>query len=197
MTLLVLGLVLFLGVHAAQWPKGLRAGAVARMGLGPWKGLYSLASIAGFALIIIGYGEARLTAPLILYEAPTWAKHLSLVLAPIAFILLAAAYAPAGRIKAAVKHPMVLGVKVWALAHLLANGDLASVLVFGAFLAWAVGTRLSLARREKAGLASPPVAGPHALIGDGAAIVGGLAASAAFIIWLHPLWIGVAVWPGA
>lgn len=195
MTLFLLGLLIFFAAHAAAWPKGLRAGAVERMGLGPWKGLYALVSIAGFALIIIGWPEARASAPQ-LYTPPTWMAHIALVLVPIAFIFLAAAYMPTGRIKQAVKHPMLLSVKVWALAHLLANGDLAGVILFGSFLAWAAATRISLARRERAGLSQAPVAGPNAMLGDGLAVVVGLGAAAVFIFVLHAMWIGVPVWPG-
>lgn len=191
MTLFLAGLVIFLGSHTAAWPKGLRDGLVKRLGAGGFKGLYSVIALAGFALIIVGWPEARTAAP-ILYEPPMWMKHIALVLVPIGLILLAAAYTPTGRIKAAVKHPMLTAVKAWAFAHLLANGDLASVLLFGGFLAWAVGARISIARRERAGLSAPPVAGPNALLGDGLAVVIGLGASAALIFDLHARLFG---WP--
>lgn len=194
MALLMAGLVLFLGVHAAQWPKGFRARMVERIGLGPWKGLHSLLSLAGFVLIVIGYGEARPEAPL-LYEPPIALKHLALLLVPIGFVLLAAAYMPTGVIKQTIKHPMLAAVKLWALAHLLANGDLASLLLFGAFLAWAVGTRISIAKREKAGLAPPPRAGKNAFVGDAGAVIVGLAAAGATVVWLHPWLFGVSALP--
>ena len=140
MSLLILGLVLFLGVHsvsivARPW----RDGMVARLGEGPWKGLYSLVSLAGFVLIVYGYGLAR-QSPMVLYTPPLALRHGAMLLMLPVFVLLLAAYLP-GRLQRAAKHPMLAATKFWALAHLLANGTLADVLLFGGFLAWAVADR--------------------------------------------------------
>lgn len=188
MTLLILGLLLFLGVHsvrivAEDW----RSRRVAAWGLNGWKGLVSVASIAGFALIVWGYGAAR-GAPVVLYVPPVWTKHVAALLTIPAFILVVAAYVPGTRIKRAVGHPMVAGVKSWAFAHLLANGNLADVVLFGGFLAWAVADYLSARRRDRA-------AGVVYIVGpvsrDIAAVVIGLVAWAVFAFWLHGLLIGV------
>lgn len=187
MTLLILGLILFLGVHsvsivAPAWRDAMQS----RLGEGPWKGLYSLISIAGFALIIFGYGLAR-QDPVLLYAPPTWLRHLALLLLVPVFPLLLAAYLP-GRIKTAAKHPMLLCVKLWATAHLLANGNAADVLLFGGFLAWAVADRISFKRRVQRPLPGAP-AGP---LNDAIAVVGGLGLYALFIFGGHAWLIGVA-----
>jgi uncharacterized membrane protein len=143
---LVLGLILFLGMHSvsiinSQW----RTDLVARFGEIPWKALYGLLALVGFYLIISGYGAARLS-PVVIYEPPVWMRHINLLLMLPVFPLLLAAYLP-GRIQSATKHPMLLAVKIWAVAHLLANGTLPDILLFGSFLAWAVADRISLKRR--------------------------------------------------
>ncbi|MFY9514520.1 MAG: NnrU family protein, partial [Rubrivivax sp.] len=150
MTALILGLVLFLGVHSVRIvADGWRSATIARVGDKAWKGLYTLASLAGFALIVWGYGQARL-APVALWVPMVWTRHLAALLMLLSFVLLAAAYVPRNGIKAAVHHPMVLGVKVWALAHLLANHTLADLLLFGAFLVWAVADFRSARQRDRA-----------------------------------------------
>jgi len=164
-----------------------RRGRVAAMGLWPWKAVYSVVSIIGFVLIIWGYGEAR-GAPVVLYTPPVWTRHIAALLTIPAFILLVAAYVPGTRIKRAVGHPMVAGVKIWAFAHLIANGTLADVVLFGAFLAWAVVDYTAARRRDRA-------AGVVYLVGpvtrDITAVIVGLIAWAAFAFWLHGAWIGV------
>lgn len=186
MTLLILGLVVFLGLHSVSIvAHGFRNAMVARVGLGPWKGLYSLLSLAGFVLLVHGYGQARLE-PVVLWSPPTGMRHAALLLMLPVFPLLIATYLP-GRIRATLKHPMLVAVKLWALAHLLANGMLADVLLFGSFLAWAVADRISLKRRPGGGA---PVAGP--LLNDLIAVVGGLALYGFFVAKAH-LWLfGVA-----
>jgi len=189
MLVLVVGLVIFLGVHsvsivAPAW----RTAAVARLGELPWKGLYSLASAVGLALIVVGYGMAR-RDPVVLYTPPAALRHLALVVMLPVFPLLFAAYLP-GRIRAAAKHPFLLAVKLWALAHLLANGMLADVLLFGAFLAWAVVDRISVKRRPAAQTHEVPVAPPGAA-NDAIALIGGLVVYAVFIFWAHRWIIGV------
>jgi uncharacterized membrane protein len=190
MLYLILGLVLFLGVHSVEiFSSGLRASAVARLGERAWKGLYTLVSIVGFVLIIWGYGQAR-QDPILLYAPPVWMRHVSaLVMLPV-FPLLFAAYLP-GRIKAALKHPMLAAVKFWALAHLLANGMLADVLLFGSFLAWAVADRISFKRR----VARPIPGAPRSGVNDVIAVVAGLAVYVLFVLWLHVRLFGVAPVP--
>lgn len=186
MLVLILGLILFLGVHSVRIvAEPLRSRRIAARGQGAWRGIYSLVSILGFVLIIWGYGMARQTAP-VLYEPPVALKHVSLLLMLFSMIAIAAYALPAGRLKALLKHPMLVAVKLWALAHLLANGDLASLVLFLAFLAWAVADRTSVKRRG----APVPVAGPA--LWDAAAVVLGAALFALFV-WggLHEWLIGV------
>ena len=194
MTLLVLGLLLFLGTHAVSIARGPRARLVARLGEGPFKLVYSLLSLVGLAVIAIGYGAYRRDAWMPLWDPPLWTRHLALTLVAVAFVCVAAAYLP-GHIKARLKHPMLVGVKVWALAHLLANGDLGSLLLFGAFLAWAVIDRIAIKRRDEAA-AHLPEAPPAGWRNDLAAVAVGLAAWFVFARYLHPWLIGVPVWPG-
>ncbi|WP_455212852.1 NnrU family protein [Kaarinaea lacus] len=186
MTILIVGLVLFLGTHsisivASAW----RDKIVTRMGLMSWQGVYSLIAITGFVLIIYGYGLAR-QDPTILYTPPTWLRHVSMLLLVFVFPLLLATYLP-GRIQKATKHPMLAATKIWAFAHLLANGALADVVLFGAFLVWAVVDRISMKRRT-------PLPVPEAStsrFNDVIAIVLGLGLYVAFVLWLHTLLIGV------
>jgi uncharacterized membrane protein len=160
MTVLILGLILFLGAHSVRiFAEGWRGRFIAQRGEGAWKGLYSLVSIVGFGLIIWGYGLAR-AQPVVLWAPQLWARHLASLLMLFAFILLAAAYVPKNGIKAWVHHPMVLGVKVWALAHLLANHTLADLLLFGSFLVWAVLDFRSARQRDRAGPVRYPPCSP-------------------------------------
>jgi uncharacterized membrane protein len=188
MTLLVLGLVLFLGSHSSRiFAEGWRAGRIAAMGELGWKAVYSIVAIAGFVLIVYGYGEAR-QSPVSLWNPPVWTRHLAALLTIPAFVLLAAAYVPGNRIKAAVGHPMVAGVKVWAFSHLVANGTLADLVLFGSFLAWAVVDFIAARKRDRAAGTRYP-AGSTAK--DLVVIVVGLAAWAGFAFWAHGAWIGV------
>jgi uncharacterized membrane protein len=180
MSLLVAGLVLFFGIHSISiLADGWRNSTAARMGEGPWKGLFSLAAIAGFVLMAYGFGLAR-QDPVVLYSPAGWARFLAVILMIPVFPLLFAAYLP-GRLKALAKHPMLLAIKFWALAHLLANGNLGDVLLFGSFLAWAVADRISLKRRV-----ARPLPGPApSLRNDLLAVIAGLAVYALFILWAH------------
>lgn len=186
MALLLLGIVLFLGMHSAsivapRW----RAARLARWGEARWKGLYALVSLAGFALLIIGYGLAR-QSPVVLWTPPPWTRHLALLLMLPVFPLLLATYLP-GRLQAAARHPMLLATKLWATAHLLANGTLADVVLFGAFLAWAVADRISVKRRPR-----PPVPGaPRRPANDAIALLAGLALYGLFLWRGHAWLIGV------
>ena len=188
MTLLILGLVIFLGVHSTRIvADGWREATIARIGEKPWKGVYAVLSIVGFVLIVIGYGASR-QSPVVLYTPPTWTRHLAALLTIPAFVLVVAAYVPLNSIKRAVGHPMVAGVKIWALAHLLANGALADVLLFGSFLVWAVLSFTAARRRDR-------VAGTVYPVGSSArnaiTVAVGLVAWAAFAFALHRPLIGV------
>jgi len=188
MTALILGLVIFLGVHSVRIvADGWRSGMYARVGEKRYKGLYSLLSIAGFVLLLWGYGQAR-QQPVLLWPAQLWARHLAGLLMGVSFVLLAAAYVPKNGIKARVHHPMVLGVKTWAFAHLLANNTLADTVLFGSFLVWAVlNFRAARARDRAAGTVYPPGnAGATAT-----AVVVGLVIWAVFAFWAHGVLIGV------
>jgi len=190
MGMLIIGLVLFLGIHtvsivAPQW----REGQIARLGEGPWKGMYSVVSALGFGLLIYGYGAARQN-PVVLYTPPTALRHVALLLMLPVFPLLVAAYVP-GRIKAIAKHPMLLATKLWAVAHLFANGTLADVLLFGGFLVWAVADRISVKRRP----ARPIPAAPARPYNDVIVIVVGLGLYALFVLWAHRWLFGVSPLP--
>ncbi len=189
MTLLVLGLVLFLGIHSLSIVShSTRDRLAARLGVTAFKLGYSAVALAGFVLLIVGYGEARLN-PTVLYAPPDWTRHLTMLLMLVAFPGFLATYFP-GRVSDALKHPTLVAVKAWALAHLLVNGTLAAVVLFGSFLAWAVLDRISAKRRP---LPSAAPAFPRRAWNDAIVVIGGLAAYVLFAFWLHPAWIGVAV----
>jgi uncharacterized membrane protein len=186
MTLLILGLAVFLGVHSISIvAPSARDRWASAMGANAWRGLYSLLAIAGFVLLVYGYGQAR-QVPVVLYAPPIWLRHLALLLMVPVFPMLFAAYLP-GRIKTALKHPMLAAVKLWALAHLLANGNLADVLLFGGFLAWAVLDRISFKRR----VARPVQGAAASPWNDAVAIVGGLTVYVVTLLWLHRVLIGM------
>lgn len=188
MTILILGLVIFLGIHSIRiFADHWRTVQIARFGEGPWKIGYTLASITGLVLIIWGFGLAR-QEPIFVWTPPIAMRHIAALLTAISFILIAAAYAPPNSIKSRVHHPMVLGVKVWALAHLLANGTLADVILFGSFLVWAVFSYKAARQRDRAANTQYPAGTLGGMI---AATVAGLAIWALFAFWLHGLLIGV------
>ena len=188
MSALILGLLMFLGMHSARiFAEGWRTQVISTKGPGAWKGLYTVVSLVGFGLIIWGYGQARL-APVVLWGSPAWTRHLASLLVLIALVLLAAAYVPRNGIKARVHHPMVLAVKVWALAHLLANNTLADVLLFGGFLLWSVLDFRAARQRDRAAGTVYPAG---TLAGSLTAVVVGCAAWAAFAFWLHLPLFGV------
>ncbi|MHB8666675.1 MAG: NnrU family protein [Burkholderiales bacterium] len=188
MMVLILGLIVFLGVHSTRIvADGWRTAQVKRLGAGAWKGMYSLASLAGFGLIVWGFGLAR-QQQFMLWTPPVAMRHVAALLTLIAFVLLAAAYVPRNSIKARLHHPMVLAVKTWAFAHLLANGGLADVLLFGAFLAWAVVCYIAEKKRDRAAATQYPAGSAGA---TAATVVVGAAAWALFAFWLHGVLIGV------
>jgi uncharacterized membrane protein len=188
MTALILGLVLFLGIHSARIvAEGPRRAFIARRGAGAWKGLYTLVSLAGFVLLLWGYGQAR-QQPTVLWATPTALRHVASLLTLLSFVLLAAAYVPGNQIKTKLHHPMTLGVKVWAFAHLIANNTLADLLLFGGFLAWSIAVFAAARRRDRAdGVTYPPGTASRTLV----AVAIGVVAWAVFAFWLHGWLIGV------
>ena len=188
MVYLVLGLVLFLGVHSVRIvAEGWRTQTMARLGEGPYKGIYTVVSLVGLGLIIWGFGVARET-PTMLWMPPRGMRHAAALLTLIAFVLLAAAYVPRNAIRARLHHPMVLAVKTWALAHLLSNGSLAHVILFGSFLAWGVANFIAARKRDRA-LGTRYPAGN--LAGTATTVVVGVAAWAVVALWLHGALIGI------
>ena len=188
MTALIAGLVLFLGVHSVRiFADDWRTAQVARMGLSRWKLLYTLASLAGFALVVWGYGQARM-APVVVWDPPLWTRHAASLLVLPAFVLIVAGNMRGTRMKSVLHHPMVLGTKVWAFAHLLANGTLADVVLFGSFLVWAIADYASARRRDRV---AGTVYAPGSLARDAIAIVIGVVAWVVFGFWLHGWLFGV------
>jgi uncharacterized membrane protein len=188
MTYLILGLVLFLATHSIRiFADGWRTRTIARVGPYPWKGVYALISIAGFVLLAWGYGQARLESA-VLYDPPAFTRHIAGLLMLASFVLVAAAYVPANHIKTAVGHPMAAGVKVWAFAHLLSNGRLADVVLFGAFLAWAIADFIAARKRDRAaGAVYPAGRAMRTALTAGA----GVGAWVVFVSGVHLWLIGV------
>jgi uncharacterized membrane protein len=188
MPVLILGLVLFLGMHSLRiFADGWRTRQVARLGLKRWKALYALVAIVGFVLICWGFGLAR-QHPVPLYVPPLWLRHLNALFTLVAFVLFVAARVPRNVFKARLHHPQVLAVKVWAFGHLLATGMLHDVLLFGAFLLWAVVLFIASRRRDRAAGTVYPAG---TLRGNVLTVAIGVAAWAAFALWLHLWLIGV------
>ena len=188
MMYLIAGLVLFLGVHSTRiFANDWRRQTLARIGEKPFKGVYALLSLAGFVLLVWGYGQARQQG-VMLWNPPTATRHIAALLMLLSFVLLAAAYVPGNQIKAKLHHPMVLGTKVWALAHLLANGSLANTVLFGSFLVWSVVLFAASRKRDRREQIVYP-AGTAAM--TVVTVVAGIAAWAVFAFWLHRVLIGV------
>ena len=188
MTILIAGLIVFLGAHIFVTMRELRLAAIDKLGDGGYRIAFSIVSLIGLALIIYGYGAYRASGYIPVWNPPRGMAHAAIPLVWIAFVCVSAAYTPAGKIKQTLKHPMLVGVKTWALAHLLANGDLGSMILFGSFLAWAVYDRISVKRRG--GDALPMGTGFGT--GDIMALVAGTVLFAA-MFWLHPRLIGVPI----
>jgi uncharacterized membrane protein len=189
LAVLIAGLAVFLGVHVFTTRRNARAALIARIGEVGYKGAFSLVSLAGFVLIVIGFGLYRRTGWIDIWTPPVWARHIAIPLVWVAFICIVAAYVP-GEIRHRLKHPMLVGVKLWAFAHLIANGDLGSIILFGSVLAWAVFDRVSLKYRTDAGGPAIPAGG---LKNDAIAVLIGTILFGAFGYVFHPLWIGVPV----
>jgi uncharacterized membrane protein len=189
LTVMILGLVVFLGVHTLPTQRELRARVIASVGEGGYKGGFAVVSLMGLALIVWGFAHYRATGRIAVWDPPKALKHLAMALMLPAVILVAAAYIR-GRIYTTLKHPMLAGVKLWAAAHLLANGDLGGILLFGSFLGWAVFDRISLKRRADAGAPPIPVGG---WVNDLIALAVGIVAYLALAFAFHPVVIGVPV----
>ena len=188
MNYLLAGLVLFLGLHSIRvFAEGWRTHMRSTWGVPAWRAAYSLLSLIGFGLIVWGFGQVRQT-PVQLWNPPIGMRHLAAVLTLMAFVLLAAAYVPGNQIKARVHHPMVAGVMLWAMAHLLANGNAGQALLFGSFLGWAVLSFLAARQRDQRE-GTRYVAGQAGATGVTVAL--GVAAWMAFALWLHGWLIGV------
>jgi uncharacterized membrane protein len=183
----ILGLVIFLGTHVFVTMRDHRAAVVARIGEWPYRGLFSLFSILGILLIGYGFAAYRAAGPIMLWYPPSWTRHIVVALMWPASICIAAAYIP-GNIKRVLKHPMLVGVKTWAFAHLCANGDLGGIVLFGSVLAWAVYDRITLKHRKDAGAPSIPVGGAK---NDIIAVVIGTIIYLALGFAFHPVVIGV------
>jgi len=185
--LLVIGLVLFLGGHLFVTLRDRRAALIARVGEGAYKGLFSLVALIGIVLIAYGFARYRATGWIDVWYPPAWTRHVAVLLVWPAIICIVAAYIP-GNIKRVLKHPMLVGVKLWAVAHLIANGDLGSIILFGAVLAWAVIDRITLKRRTDPGAPPIPAGGVR---NDIIAVVVGTLVYLALGFWFHPYVIGV------
>jgi uncharacterized membrane protein len=194
MGILIAGIVLFIGTHLLTTRRTLRAALIGRLGPGGYKALYSVVAGIGFLALIYGYGSYRATGYIDVWTPPAWLTHVAFLLLLPVFPLLIVARRPSW-IAAKTRHPMMLAVKLWATAHLLANGDLGSILLFGSFLLWAGYARATIRAREAAEGAPPPYEGRFGAL-DVTATIGGLALYAIFAAYLHPLLIGVPVLPG-
>lgn len=191
MTVLIIGLALFLGVHVFSTLRGPRAALIARLGPDLYKSLYSALALIGFGLIIWGFGRYRAAGMIPVWDPPLWTRHLAMPLVWFAFVAIASRRAPASRIRGWLRHPMLVAIKAWALAHLLVNGDLGSMLLFGSFLAFAVYDRIAVKRRgdEGAPRLSAFARGDAIALGAGTVLFG-------LVLVLHPWLFGVSVIPG-
>ena len=187
LAILILGLVVFIGTHLITTRRDRRAALIGKFGEGGYKGLYSAASILGVVLVGWGFGLYRASGWIDVWYPPAWTRHVTVLLMWIASICVVAAYSP-GRIKTTLKHPMLGGVKLWAFAHLISNGDLGSIILFGSILGWAVFDRISLKHRTDPGAPPIPVGGP---VKDVVAVVGGTALFLALGFLFHPYVVGV------
>lgn len=192
LSIMILGLAVFIGTHVFTTRRKARADLIGRIGEGPYKGLYSLLSLIGLVLIVYGFAQYRATGLIDIWSPPAWTRHLAALLVLIAIICIVAAYIT-GNIKRVLKHPMLVGVKLWATAHLITNGDLGSIILFGSILGWAVFDRISLKRRtDPGGLVIPAGGWPR----DVVAIVVGIVVYLGLGLWFHPYVIGVPAFTG-
>lgn len=190
MSLFYAGLLIFFGAHVFSALRSREGGRDLRqkLGYGPYMGIYSLVSLAGFVMIVMGFSDARSLG--VLWQPPIWTRHVNILLMLFALILLMASQLPAGQIKKRTRHPMLLAVKIWAVGHLLANGEINSIILFGSFLAYAVFDRIMLKRRGDTG---PGEDVALSTTMDIVAVISGAALWAAILFWLHPILFGVQV----
>jgi uncharacterized membrane protein len=187
MSLLIIGLIIFLGSHSCRiFAEPWRNQMIDRLGEVKWKGLYTIVSLIGLVIVVIGYGQARQN-PIVIWQPPIYLMHIAILLNLVAFIFLAASFSTNNAIRLKLKHPMILGVKVWALAHLLANGTLADLILFGSFLLWSV-LDFRSARKRPIHIPEKAVVSSKATI---IVIVSGIVVWAAFVFGLHQYLIGV------
>jgi uncharacterized membrane protein len=185
---LILGLIFFLGVHSTRIvADSFRTRTIARTGLNPWKGVYALISIAGFVLLVWGYGQARYESA-VLYNPPQFMRHIAGLLMLVSLVLVAAAYVPRNHIKAALGHPMFAGIKLWAFAHLISNGRLVDVILFGAFLVWAIVGFVASRKRDRAAGTVYPAGNTLRTV---LTVIAGVGAWATLVSGLHLWLIGV------
>jgi uncharacterized membrane protein len=189
LALMILGLAFFIGGHAFVTFRAQRASVIARIGEGPYKGVFALVALVGIVLICYGFGQYRAEGLIALWHPPAWTRHLTVALMWPAVICVVAAYSR-GDIQRRLKNPMLVGVKLWALAHLLSNGDLGGIILFGAILAWAGFDRITLKRRTDPGAPAIPSGGRTY---DVVAVVVGTLAYLALGFWFHPYLIGLPV----
>lgn len=188
MLVLALGIVVFLGVHVLTTFRDTRARLIERVGPGPYKMAYSLASLIGFVLIVWGFARYRADGLIPIWSPPLWARHITIALMWFAFVALAAMNPAPGRIRGWLRHPMLVAIKIWAFAHLLANGDAGGMLLFGSFLAYAVYDRIAVRKRSDPG--APAV---KTFTRADALVLGVGTAAYIAMIFLHPVLIGVPV----
>ena len=189
MTALVLGLIVFIGMHSVRIVSDdFRTRQIEKVGINVWRAMYAGVSFVGLVLIVIGYGVARST-PQLVWNPPGWLNFVAILLTIPAFILIATSFVPGTRIRNKTGHPLLLGIKIWALAHLIANGMLADIVLFGSFLVWSIAAYASARRRDRKAGTVYPIGPPHQ---DVIAVIGGLVAWTVFALWLHRWLIGVA-----
>ncbi|WP_036263865.1 NnrU family protein [Methylocapsa aurea] len=188
MSILILGIIVFLGVHSLTTFRETRTGLIERFGVGAFKAAYSMAAVIGFALIVWGFSRYRAEGMIPVWAPPTWTRHIALSLMWFSFVALACMNPAPGKIRGWLRHPMLVGIKIWALAHLLANGDLGGMVLFGSFLVWAVFDRIALKKRGDFG--APRLA--SFTRADAIALGVGTLAYVA-MLFLHPVLIGVPV----
>lgn len=185
MTLFVVALLTFLLLHSIRiFAPGWRTNMIEKVGVRSYRAVYSVLAIASFVWLVYAFGESRSVTPM-LYYPPVWLAHIAFLLMLFSFILLAVSLCPAGKLAVWTKHPMLAAVKLWAFAHLLANGELNCVILFGGFLAWAVAARISAKRQNVQPRAFKSV------IWDIVAVIAGIVAYGIFVMYLHEVLIGV------
>lgn len=193
MILLIAGLIIFIGIHSIRIvSEDSRTRFIEKHSANAWKGMYSLVSLVGLVLIVYGYQQTRLE-PMYVWHPPAAMRHIASLLMLFSFVLLAATYVPGNAIKAKLVHPMLLGIKIWAIAHLLANGRLGDIVLFGVFLAWAVVDLIACKKRDRAQVSqhASAIEPDSNMVRTVIAIVVGVGAYLVFALWLHIKLIGV------